>query len=150
MGTRGAPIPVTKIGSGGATLLKLMEEPRRRSSLRRLVEASARNRITPHIVSDYLLFPPGEAYPTAAAHARLPAAVSPRFVAVAAYALYGRADSEVQFLKKDSPWRSVGFPERVLRESRLFNRTPESSLQQLNARQASSSFIESYHWSPAG
>jgi hypothetical protein len=54
MGTRGATIPVTTIGSGGATLLKLMEEPRRRSSLRRLVEASASNRITPQVVSDYL------------------------------------------------------------------------------------------------
>src|SRR5581483_3915926 len=50
----GLPLPVALTGSGGPTLLKLLEKPEWRSTLRRMVTASAHGRILPHTVADYL------------------------------------------------------------------------------------------------
>jgi hypothetical protein len=54
MANTGVPMPVSVAGSGGRTLMRLLKEPRWRSPLRRMVKASARDRITAHTVADYL------------------------------------------------------------------------------------------------
>jgi len=54
MANTGAPNPVMAAGSGGKTLLQLLERPEWRSPLRRMVKASAQGRISAHTLADYL------------------------------------------------------------------------------------------------
>jgi hypothetical protein len=54
MTNTGIPTPVMVAGSGGATLMKLMEDRSRRSTLRRMVRACANDRIFASTVADHL------------------------------------------------------------------------------------------------